>query len=85
MLFRSNNPIEAVAQWRGGKLKPLCVFDAKPMPYDEPIADEVRGILDGHVVNTGYGRIFLRALPEGVPVETLRKARHEAEESPAVE
>jgi putative tricarboxylic transport membrane protein len=34
-----NNPIEAVAQWRGGKLRPLCVFDAKPMAYDEPIAD----------------------------------------------
>ncbi len=24
-----NNPIEAVAQWRGGKLRPLCVFDAQ--------------------------------------------------------
>lgn len=34
-----NNPIEAVAQWRGGKLRPLCVFDAQPMGYDEPIAD----------------------------------------------
>jgi putative tricarboxylic transport membrane protein len=34
-----NNPIEAVAQWRGGKLRPLCVFDAQPMAYDEPIAD----------------------------------------------
>ena len=22
-----NNPIEAVAQWRGGALRPLCVFD----------------------------------------------------------
>ena len=22
-----NNPIEAVAQWRGGNLRPLCVFD----------------------------------------------------------
>ena len=22
-----NNPIEAVAQWRGGKIKPLCVFE----------------------------------------------------------
>src|SRR6267142_6579929 len=30
-----NNPIEAVAQWRGGKLRPLCVFDAQPMAYDE--------------------------------------------------
>jgi putative tricarboxylic transport membrane protein len=34
-----NNPIEAIAQWRGGKLRPLCVFDGKPMAYDEPIHD----------------------------------------------
>ena len=34
-----NNPIEAVAQWRGGKLRPLCVFDAQQMSYDEQIAD----------------------------------------------
>ena len=26
-----NNPIEAVAQWRAGKLRPLCVFDSKPL------------------------------------------------------
>jgi putative tricarboxylic transport membrane protein len=26
-----NNPIEAVAQWRGGALKPLCVLDSKPL------------------------------------------------------
>ena len=30
---RVNNPIEAVAHWRGGALRPLCVFDSKPMPY----------------------------------------------------
>ena len=28
-----NNPIEAVAQWRAGKLRPLCVFDAKKLDY----------------------------------------------------
>jgi tripartite-type tricarboxylate transporter receptor subunit TctC len=28
-----NNPIEAIAQWRAGALRPLCVFDTKPMPY----------------------------------------------------
>ena len=28
-----NNPIEAVEQWRAGKVRPLCVFDDKPMPY----------------------------------------------------
>ena len=28
-----NNPIEAIEQWRAGKLRALCVFDDKPMPY----------------------------------------------------
>jgi putative tricarboxylic transport membrane protein len=32
-----NNPIEAVAHWRGGKLKPLCVFDPSRMPYKEKV------------------------------------------------
>jgi len=30
-----NNPIEAVAHWRAGKLRALCVFDGKRMPYKE--------------------------------------------------
>jgi len=34
-----NNPIEAVAQWRGGKVRPLCVFDGKPLEYKDAIAD----------------------------------------------
>src|SRR5215213_2624379 len=34
-----NNPIEAVAQWRAGKLRPLCVFDSKQLPYTDQIAD----------------------------------------------
>jgi tripartite-type tricarboxylate transporter receptor subunit TctC len=34
-----NNPIEAVAQWRGGKLRPLCVFDGKRLPYKDKVAD----------------------------------------------
>jgi tripartite-type tricarboxylate transporter receptor subunit TctC len=33
-----NNPIEAVAQWRAGALRPLCVFDSKPLPGKEKIA-----------------------------------------------
>lgn len=32
-----NNPIEAVAHWRGGTLRPLCVFDSQPMPYPKKI------------------------------------------------
>ena len=35
-----NNPIEAVAQWRGAKLRPLCVFDGKRLTYREKIADK---------------------------------------------
>ncbi len=35
-----NNPIEAVAQWRGGKLRPLCVFDGKRLAQKDKIADK---------------------------------------------
>ena len=35
-----NNPIEAVAQWRAGQLKALCVFDAKRMPYTAKVTDK---------------------------------------------
>ncbi len=38
-----NNPIEAVAQWRGGKLRPLCVFDSKRLPYKEKVTDQAWG------------------------------------------
>ncbi len=34
-----NNPIEAVAQWRAGKLRPLCVFDRAPLPVTDKITD----------------------------------------------
>ncbi|MDP1537638.1 MAG: tripartite tricarboxylate transporter substrate-binding protein [Burkholderiales bacterium] len=32
-----NNPIEAVAQWRAGALRALCVFDAERMPYKDKV------------------------------------------------
>ncbi len=34
-----NNPIEAVAQWRAGSLRPLCVFDSARMPYKSKVTD----------------------------------------------
>jgi tripartite-type tricarboxylate transporter receptor subunit TctC len=34
-----NNPIEAVAQWRGGKLRPLCVFDNKRLIYKAKVTE----------------------------------------------
>ena len=34
-----NNPIEAVAQWRAGKLRALCVFDDERMPFKAKVTD----------------------------------------------
>ena len=34
-----NNPIEAVAQWRAGKLRPLCVFDNERMNYKAKVTE----------------------------------------------
>jgi tripartite-type tricarboxylate transporter receptor subunit TctC len=36
-----NNPIEAVAHWRGGKLKPLCVFELNRLPYKAKVTDSM--------------------------------------------
>ena len=34
-----NNPIEAVAHWRAGKLRPLCVFENARMPYKDKVTE----------------------------------------------
>jgi tripartite-type tricarboxylate transporter receptor subunit TctC len=36
-----NNPIEAIAQWRGGALRPLCVFDDTRMPYKTKVTADM--------------------------------------------
>jgi tripartite-type tricarboxylate transporter receptor subunit TctC len=36
-----NNPIEDVAHWRSGKLRPLCVFDSKKLAYTDKIAGDM--------------------------------------------
>src|SRR5215203_6208749 len=36
-----NNPIEAVAQWKAGKLRPLCVFDTVRLPYHDKVAGDL--------------------------------------------
>ena len=35
-----NNPIEAVAHWRGNKLRPLCVFDNVRLVYKTKVTDK---------------------------------------------
>ncbi len=34
-----NNPAEAVAQWRAGKLRAMCVFDDQRMPYKKKVTE----------------------------------------------
>ncbi len=34
-----NNPIEAEKLWREGAVRPLCVFDSKPLAYHQKVAD----------------------------------------------
>ena len=36
-----NNPIEAVANWRAGKVRPLCVFDTERLIYKDKIAGDM--------------------------------------------
>ena len=36
-----NNPIEAVAQWRAGSLRPLCIFDAKRSIYTAKVTTDM--------------------------------------------
>jgi putative tricarboxylic transport membrane protein len=70
-----NNPIEAVAQWRAGKLKALCVFDDERMPYKGKVTDKMSwndiptckeaGVPTDYVMLRG---IFM---PAGVPKEAV--------------
>lgn len=70
-----NNPIEAVAHWRAGKLRPLCVFDSERMPYKAKVTDTMSwndiptckesGVPTDYVMLRG---IFM---PAGVPKEAV--------------
>jgi putative tricarboxylic transport membrane protein len=85
-----NNPIEAVAQWRAGTLRPLCVFDANRMPYKNKITDKMSwndiptcleaGVPTGYVMLRG---IFMApgVKPEQVEfyVNLLKKVRETPE------
>jgi tripartite-type tricarboxylate transporter receptor subunit TctC len=85
-----NNPIEAVAQWRAGKLRPLCVFDDTRMPYKTKVTDKMSwndiptckeaGVPTNYVMLRG---IFM---PPGVPqnvvefyVDLFKKVRETPE------
>ena len=81
-----NNPIEAVAQWRAGALRPLCVFDSKPLPGKEKIAGDKAWSDIPTCKSQGLDIEYLMLrgvfMPPGVPkdavdfyVELLKKVR----------
>jgi putative tricarboxylic transport membrane protein len=69
-----NNPIEAVAQWRAGQLRPLCVFDGKALPVKDKIADKAWSDIPtckSQGLNVEY--LMLRGIfmPKGVTQEQI--------------
>jgi putative tricarboxylic transport membrane protein len=71
-----NNPIEAVAQWRAGNLRPLCVFDDQRMPYKEKVTKDMSWVdiptCKEAGVNTDY--LMLRGIfmPGGVTADQVK-------------
>jgi len=70
-----NNPIEAVAQWRAGALRPLCVFDDERMPYKAKVTDTMSwsDIPSCKQAGIGVDYLMLRGIfmPAGVTKEQV--------------
>jgi tripartite-type tricarboxylate transporter receptor subunit TctC len=70
-----NNPIEAVAQWRAGALRPLCVFDSKPLPVKDKIAGDLSWADIPSCKSQGLDIEYLMLrgifMPAGVPKEAV--------------
>jgi tripartite-type tricarboxylate transporter receptor subunit TctC len=70
-----NNPIEAVAQWRAGALRPLCVFDDERMPYKSKVTDTMswNDIPSCKQAGIGVDYLMLRGIfmPPGVTKEQV--------------
>ncbi len=85
-----NNPIEAVAQWRAGSLRPLCVFDEQRMPYKNKVTETMSwyDIPTCKEAGVPIDYLMLRGIfmPAGVPqdvvdfyVELFKKVRETPE------
>ena len=79
-----NNPIEAVAQWRAGKLRPLCVFDDQRMPYKDKVTEPCRGATSRPARSPGVDVEYLMLrgifMPPGVTPEQVEFLRRPAQE-----
>lgn len=70
-----NNPVEAVAHWRAGKLRPLCVFNASRMPYKAKVTDTMSWNDIPTCKESGIDMDYLMLrgifMPAGVPKEAV--------------
>ena len=70
-----NNPIEAVAQWRAGALRPLCVFDKQPLPVKDKVTADMAwsDIPTCKSAGLDIDYLMLRGvfMPAGVPKEAV--------------
>lgn len=70
-----NNPIEAVAQWRAGSLRPLCVFDDTNLPVKDKIAGDMSWADIPTCKSQGLDIEYLMLrgifMPAGVPKEAV--------------
>ena len=71
-----NNPIEAVAQWRAGKLRALCVFDSKRIDLKEKMTETQswNDIPTCKESGLDFEYLMLRGIfmPAGVPADAVK-------------
>lgn len=85
-----NNPVEHIAHWRAGEVRPLCVFDKERMPFKAKIVDNMswNDIPTCRSAGIDAEYLMLRAIlmPKGVTqeqidyyVDLLRQVREKPE------
>jgi putative tricarboxylic transport membrane protein len=70
-----NNPIEHIAHWRAGQVRPLCVLDSSRMPFKDTIANGVSWydipICRGSGIDAEYLMLRGILMPKGVTQEQV--------------
>ena len=70
-----NNPIEAVAQWRAGKVRPLCVFDKERLKYTEKVTADMAWSDIPTCIESGIDMDYLMLrgifMPADVPADAV--------------
>ena len=70
-----NNPIEAVAQWRAGKVRPLCVFDKERLKYTDKVTADMAWSDIPTCIESGIDMDYLMLrgifMPADVPADAV--------------